>query len=142
MAQSVDLRLDSIASRASEKNEITLDGAMLANVLKKTKGEGLTKVALRNYEFKKTGEYTSADLDSLRLQLTQSAGWKRVIDIKEREERVEVYAFEQGGPNSQLLIISMEPRELTVVHTVGAFNLANIGNFVDDLVGYVLRAGK
>src|SRR4051794_12507744 len=90
-AQKLELKLDDIASKASKKNEIDLDGpllktalANLPQVIKSAKGakdkgdtaaltetkipallSALTGVYVRNYGFDKPGAYADSDLDAI-----------------------------------------------------------------------------
>lgn len=144
-AQKLDLKFDAIAARASEKAEVDLDSAMLKMAarfgLSKTDKDdksplgdllgGVQEVHLRHYEFDKDGAWAAADLEPLRKQVSEAAGWSRIFNATKKEENAEVFLRNQAGKVSGCLILAVEPRELTVVYILGTLTVAQVRELVD-----------
>src|ERR1700687_4207415 len=102
-AQTLDINLDSLAAKAKEKAEITLEGPMLTQALQaapdKVKGvaANLSRLLVRHYEFEQTGQYSDADLDGIRKQVSSGTGWSHVLSSKEEHESVEIYMLTSQG---------------------------------------------
>ena len=86
---------------------------------------------MRSFEFTHEGEYDMADVEAVRSQL-QSPAWGRLVGVRSKHgENVDVY-FKDGG-NGKLggvVVISAEPRELTIVNIIGTLDpekLADLG---------------
>lgn len=147
--QKLELKLDHIAAKASGTNEVDLDPGSLS--LTKQLGHnkvpkevektlaGMQEVHVRNYEFSAPGQYSAQDLEPLRKQVGPGTGWKRIVFVKEKNESVEVYAFSQQGDVFGLLVMAAEPRELTVVHTVGKLSEEQLTALVKSSVHYDLE---
>ncbi len=131
-----------LRAKASNHVDITLDGPLLkmaasmfgssgdddaAKIQKLVRG--LTSVTIRNFEFKKTGDYTSADLDLIRKQIKLSE-WKRIVDTsnKDDKESSEIYVLPGKDKPQGLFILTAEPLELTVVHILGAVDMKDIAS--------------
>jgi len=142
-AQGVDINLDSLSAKAKDKAEITLEGPLLTqalqNVPEKVKGAvgNVSRVVVRHYEFDKTDQYSDADLDAIRKQLSS---WSRVINVKEDHETTEIYMLSQNGNPAGLLLISAEPKELTVVHILGSIDLVSLQAVVKSTISYDLKS--
>ena len=127
---------------------------MLAQALQKApekvKGSvaNVSRLVVRNYEFDKTGQYSDADLEPIRKQVSAGTGWSRVVNTKEEHESVEIYMLaSQGGKLGGFLLIAAEEKELTVVHVVGSIDLASLQEVVKSTIAYDLstagaRAGE
>ena len=153
-AQKLELKLDAVAARASEKAEVDLDGAILKLALpqllsKKGKDakspvgdllSGLQEIHVRSYEFEKAGAYSDTDLEPLRKQVGEGSGWSRIVNVKEKNESVEVFVQSQGGKVSSCLILAAEAKELAVVYIMGSLTLAQMKELVDSNVVYNLAA--
>jgi hypothetical protein len=135
--------LERLGAKASETVEVTLDKAMLRLTSRflSDRGEeararramdGLESVYVRSYTFDRDGEYNPADLDAFRAQF-QSPSWTRIVGVRSRESGENVDVLLKGDPNGQIggaLVISMQPRELTIVHITGTLDpnrLADLG---------------
>ena len=127
--------LDGLAAKAAESANINLDERLLRLVPPilgkdpddkelKTLIAKLKGVYVRQFEFDNTGAYTESDVAPVREQL-RSPDWARVAEVVSRREgtNVEVYIMTQGGQVGGLVIISSEPKELTVVNIVGAVDI-------------------
>ncbi len=125
------VNLDKLAAKASETTEVTLNGRTLQlaakfmndegdeearNIVKKLKG-----IYVRSFEFDKPGEYSEADIESLRSQL-KSPIWEKVVNVhsKREGENAEIY-FKTDSTDqiAGLVVIAADPKELTIVHIDG-----------------------
>jgi hypothetical protein len=89
---------------------------------------GLKGVYVKSYEFKTEGQYSEADIAPVREQL-RAPLWKRLIDLKSRGveiEDAEVYVATNGDRIEGMVIIAVEPKEVTVVNIVGSIDMDKI----------------
>ncbi|MGD1070967.1 MAG: DUF4252 domain-containing protein [Bryobacteraceae bacterium] len=137
--QGFDLKtLDPLAANAKDKTEVTLDADMLkmaANFLGSDSKDSasikslvgnIKGIYVREYEYAKPGEYNETDLAALRAYLARPP-WNKIVDSKEGKETSEVYM--QPLPGNQLggiAVISVEPKEVTVVFINGVLNVDDI----------------
>jgi hypothetical protein len=148
-AQTLDINLDALSAKAKEKAEITLEGPLLTQALQaapdKVKGvaANLSRLLVRHYEFAQPGQYSDADLESIRKQVSSGSGWSRVLNSKEEHESVEIYMLtSQGSKPGGFLLIAAEQKELTVVHVVGSIDLASLASLkevVNSTIHYDLK---
>jgi hypothetical protein len=136
--------LDKLAAKATETVNVTLDGSLLALATKFLSGKdkeeqelkkvtaSLKGIYVRSFEFSEAGAYTEADLNEIRAQL-HGVEWKQIVKVKEKTESSEIYVKYDGDKVAGLLVISAEPKELTVVNIMGPVDLENLsalgGNF-------------
>jgi len=128
--------LDKLAGRASEVNDVTLDGTLLqfaASVMKNSDDpdsaqvveliKGLKGIYVKNFEFDSPGQYSQADVEAIRSQLT-GPGWQRIVTSfsKHNGERDEVYLLKQGDKITGLTVLVAEAKELSVVNIVGTID--------------------
>jgi Domain of unknown function (DUF4252) len=130
--------LDSLASKAKETVQITLDQSMLkmagAFLSDNSKGKGIPKdlldglkaITVRSFEFDQPGQYRAEDLDAIRAQL-RAPGWSRIINVQEKDESSEIYVRNDQGKVAGLAIVAAEPKELSVIYIDGAINLSDLG---------------
>ena len=165
MGQKLELNLDDLAAKASERNEIDLDGPLLKTALanlpqlaaRKAAKDGkekagppaaaalpllsmLTGVYVRHYAFEKADTYSDSDLDRIRRQVGGGSGWARIVSVKEKRESTEIYVLSHGEEIAGCLILSAEPKELTVVHVTGAATMAQVKELVNSNIKYDLSA--
>jgi hypothetical protein len=144
-SQSVDINLDALATKAKDKAEITLEGPLLAQVLQqapekvKSAAASVSRVVVRHYEFENTTQYSDSDLDAIRKQVST---WSRVLNVKEEHESTEIYMLSQDGKPAGFLLISAEPKELTVVHLVGSIDLTSLRAVVNSTITYDLKTAE
>ena len=133
-AQRLNLDFPALADRASETVDVTLDGPMLRlasrflndrdpdeRTAKDLVGK-LQGIYVHSYEFDKEGEYDRAVIEKVRAQLGPS--WKPMVTVRSKvKENVDIYLDTRGDAVAGLLIISAEPRELTLVNIVGPIDL-------------------
>ena len=138
-AQQIDLSsLDKFAQKTSESVNVNLDGEMLkfaSGALsgqdakeRATKGllSGIKGIHVRTFEFSKPGEFAQSDLDPIRRQLA-SPNWKRVVEVKDQDETVEVFFFVENGERKGMTVLTAGSKELVVVNLVGTMDLASLG---------------
>jgi hypothetical protein len=129
--------LEKLSSKASEVNDVTLDGAMLQlaskfmnaaddpdtaevkDIIKDLKG-----IYVKNFEFDAPNQYSQADVQAIRAQLT-GPGWQRIVESRSEHAREhdEIYVMKQGNAITGLAILVAEPTELTVVNIVGPIDI-------------------
>lgn len=138
LAQDIKLpaSLDKLASKAAESVEVTLDGALLQLAGKflssdkpdeakvKNMISGLKGIYVRSFEFDKEGEYLAADVEAIRSQL-RGPGWSRIVGVvsKADHENAEIFLKTDGSRVGGLVILAVEPKELTVVNIIGSIDL-------------------
>ena len=144
-AQKLELKLDALAAKASDKAEVDLDGillklAMRHGLARKDKDDkspagdwlsGVREIHVRHYEFDKEGSYSDQDLEPLRKQVSEAAGWSRFFNVREKDERAEVFVMSQGGKVGSCLILATEAKQLSVVYIMGTLTLAQMKGLAD-----------
>ena len=127
--------LDRLASKASDVVDVTMDSNLLqlasrflsdkdsddAKVKKLI--AGLKGIYVRSYEFEKTGEYQEADVEPIRAQLRNPA-WSRIVGVRSQKsgENSEVYVKTGNNKIGGLVILSTEPKQLTIVSIEGSID--------------------
>ncbi len=139
-AQSGRIRIDipqSLAARASESVDVDLDGALLRLTAKFLShddehdiGEIVRKlegIYVHSYEFEEQGQYDRSIVDRLRTQL--GPDWKRIVTVQSKwKDNVEIYVQPRGEAIVGLVVLSAEPRELTIVNIVGPIDLEKLAS--------------
>ena len=105
----------------------------------------LEGIYVRSYEFDHEGEYDRSIVDRLRSQL--GTEWNKIVDVRSRSrENAEIYAYTRGEAIAGLLIITAEPKELTIVNIVGPIDLDRLseldGQFGIPKVKKVVKESK
>ncbi len=140
-AQDVDLKaLDKVGANAVSTTNLTLNSAVLklgaaflgadsdsdAAALKSLIGK-LKAVYVRVYKFDKPGEYSDADLASIR-SLFSSPKWTPVVDVRERKESNQIY-FMLSATSDKLngvAVFTVEPKTVTFVYIDGQLDPSDI----------------
>ena len=139
LAQQFKFNLDHLAAKASSAVDLSLNGSTLQFAAKFLDGNdpdeaavkkliaGLEGIYIKNFEFRKDGEWSQADLDQVRAQL-RAPEWSRMIGMKSAEEgeTVEVFVRTEEKKVTGVAILAAEPRELTVVNIVGPVDLDSL----------------
>jgi uncharacterized protein DUF4252 len=82
----------------------------------------LTGIYVKSYEFDREGEYDRSIVDRVRAQL--GSNWQKIVNVRSKtRENVEIYTQSTNDTITGLVIISAEPRELTIVNLVGPIDL-------------------
>jgi hypothetical protein len=132
-AQDISLGLfSSLAPKATEKVEVTLDGPLLQlaamfmddkdpeeSKVKHILG-GLKGIYVRSFKFAKAGEYSDADLQAIRAQL---GAWSQIVSVQEATESTGVYLKTDGKKIQGMVVLTAQPMELTMVNIAGAIDL-------------------
>jgi len=132
-------QLDALANKASETVDVRLDEHLLQTTAKFFSGKepgdvdvrevlkGLKGIYVKSFSFEKAGEYSQAEIESVMSQL-RGAGWSKIVAIMSRKEgeNVEVYLNTAGDLVNGLVVLSIDPKEFTVVNIVGPIDLEKL----------------
>jgi len=135
----IDMRhLDKFAERADKVINVTVDEQLLrlaASFLSDKKPDeakikelilGLKGVFVKRFEFEKEGEFTLADVESIRSQLS-APGWSNVANVRsKREGNYDVALMSEGSVIKGLAVLAAESKAFTVVNIVGPIDLAKL----------------
>jgi hypothetical protein len=130
-------QLDVLANKASETVDVKLDERLMQTTLrffmKKDDAEikelikGVKGIYVKSFTFEKEGQYSPADVESVTSQL-RAGGWSKIVTVtsKKASENVGVYLNMTGDVIGGLAVLSIEPREFTVVNIVGPIDLEKL----------------
>lgn len=118
-----------LSARARDSVDITLDGFLMRLAQKFAADaddedarilQDIKSVRVRNFEFDAEEQYSRADVEAVRAQLT-GPGWSPLAQVHRRqgEEHVDVYLNIENGRILGLAVIASEPRSFTIVNVVG-----------------------
>ena len=140
-AQSGKLQLDQLdvlTNRASNTVDVKLDEHLIQTTAKLFSGKdddveikellkNVKGIYVKSFSFEKENEYQPAEIDSVMSQLRGGA-WSKIVGItsKKENENVEVYLMMMGDQISGLAVVSLNPKEVTVVNIVGPINLEKL----------------
>lgn len=133
-------QLDALAGRASETLDLKLDERLMITTAKLFSGKGkddaeikemlkgIKGIYAKHFSFEKEGQYASTEIDSVLSQL-KTSGWSKILGVTSKKEgqNVDVYINLAGDQINGLAVISLEPKELTVVNIVGPVDLEKLG---------------
>jgi Domain of unknown function (DUF4252) len=144
-AQDIKLPADvqKLSAKAKETVEVNMEGPMLRWASKFLNAEdpeekqaakvvaNLRGIYVRSFEFSEEGEYSAADVESLRSQV-HAPGWTKVVGVRSETDgdNVDVFFKLEEDKMAGIVIISAEPKELTFVSIVGPIDvdqLADLG---------------
>ena len=127
--------LDHLAAKASQSVDVHVDERLMKMAAKvfsdqdaderkiKKLVEGLKGIYVRSFEFDKSGQYTAADLESIRTQLN-GPGWTRMVNVTSKKDgNLEVYLLFHGEQVNGLAVLHSDEKELTIVNLVGPVDL-------------------
>lgn len=134
-------QLDTLANKASETIDVKLDEKLMQITARFFSGKdkddaeikevlkGLKGIYVKSFTFEKEGEYSQVDVDSVMSQLRGST-WSKILTVKSRKDgaNVEVYLNMVGDQITGLAVLSIEPKELTVVNIVGPIDLDKLSS--------------
>jgi len=132
-------QLDALSNKASETVDVRLDERLMQTAAKLFPGKdsdeaeirelikGVKGIYVKSFTFEKEGEYSPAELDSVMSQLRGGA-WSKIIGVTSKKDgdNVEVYLNTAGDQINGLAVLSIEPKEFTVVNIVGPINLEKL----------------
>jgi len=159
LAQDAKLHLDSLdklGEKAAHMTEVTLDGSLLQfaiKIIESDEGDadlkdiqsivkGLKGIYIKSFEFDANSQYSKADVDAVRSQLTTR--WTKIVQSidKRSNEHNEIYLLKNGEQVAGIAILVAEPRELTVVNIVGDVPLDKISSLQHHFVSKEKDHGK
>lgn len=135
--------LDYLAGKASQTVDVNIDAKLLQLTAKffgndpddqeiKKLISGLKGIYVKSFEFEHEGEYTPTDVESVRTQL-KNAAWTKIVGVvSKREGNIEVYLMSNNNEVSGLAVLSIEPKELTVVNIIGPVDIAKLATLEDN----------
>jgi hypothetical protein len=130
-------QLDVLANKASETVDVKLDERLMATTAKFFSGKddadikealkGIKGIYVKSFTFEKEGEFSQVEVDSVMSQLRGST-WSKIVTVKNKKgsENVEVYLNMVGDQITGLAVLSIEPKEFTVVNIVGQIDLEKL----------------
>ena len=125
-SETVDIKLDERLMQVTSKfwSDKGKDDAEIREVLKGIKG-----IYVKSFTFEKEGEYSQVEVDSVVSQL-RASNWSRILTVKSKKEgaNVEVYLNMVGDQITGLAVLSIEPKEFTVVNIVGPIDLDKLSS--------------
>lgn len=130
--------LDHLAAKASQSVDVNIDEKLIRIALKvfsdqdpeerevKKVVAGIKGIYVKSFEFENEGQYTAADMETIRAQL-RSPGWTRLVNVMSKKEgNLEVYLLMNGETVGGLAVLSSDVRELVVVNIVGPVDLEKL----------------
>ena len=127
--------LDHLTAKASQTVDVNVDERLMRMAAKifsdqdaderevKKLVANLKGIYVKSFEFDASGQYTDADIESIRTQL-RGPGWTRLVNVtSKREGNLEVYLLFQGEQVGGMAVLHSDEKELTVVNIVGPVNL-------------------
>lgn len=128
-------QLDALAAKAADTVDVNIDERLMqltARFLSNKDNDeakvkeiinGLKGIYVKSFEFENEGQYTDADIESIRSQLRNPA-WNKVVNVSSKKEgSVEVYLMQTGNQITGLALLATDPKEITVVNIVGPVDL-------------------
>ena len=142
MAQGAKLQLDQLdilANKASETVDVKLDEHLMQTTAKIFQGKDTDNAEIRDllknvkgiyvksFSFEKENEYSPAEVDSVMSQL-RGGSWSKIVGVRSKKDgdNVEVYLMTIGDEIGGLAVVSLEPKEFTVVNVVGPIDLEKL----------------
>jgi hypothetical protein len=130
--------LDHLAAKASQSVDVNIDERLIRIALKvfsdddaeereiKKVVAGVKGIYVKSFDFETDGQYTAADMETIRTQL-RGPGWTRLVNVTSKKEgNLEVYLLMNGEQVGGLAVVSSDVRELTVVNIVGPVDLEKL----------------
>jgi hypothetical protein len=115
--ETIDVRIDGSLLQIAPKffSDKKADEAAVKEIVKALKG-----VYVKGVEFEKPGEYTEADVDAVRRQLS-APGWDRIVGVRSKRdgENVEVSLMINNAVIEGIGVLIYDPKQLLVVNVVG-----------------------
>jgi hypothetical protein len=129
-----------LAARASNVTEVTLGKNMLAFASKFMNGkdedeaatrkliDGLDGIYVRDYEFDKEGQFSADEIEQLR-KYFETSEWSPIVRERERKtgETTDVMVKMVNGESHGMFILTVEPKELTIVLILGPVRMEDLG---------------
>ena len=137
----IPANVERLTAKAVETVNVTVDGALLQLAGKflsstdpdqkqiKTLLGGLKGIYVRSFKFENEGEYSEADVESVRSQL-RGQEWARIVNVTSKKggDNVDVAYKMDKGKIAGLVVIAAEPKEFTIVNIVGPIDLDQLSS--------------
>jgi len=137
----IPANVERLAAKAVETVNVTVDGALLQLAGKflsstdpdqkqiKTLLGSLKGIYVRSFKFENEGEYSEADVESVRSQL-RGQEWARIVNVTSKKggDNVDVAYKMDKGKIAGLVVIAAEPKEFTIVNIVGPIDLNQLSS--------------
>jgi hypothetical protein len=127
--------LDHLVAKASQTIDVNIDERLIRISAKflsnddpdekrvKELVNGIKGIYVKSFEFANDGEYSPADVESVRAQL-RGPGWTRLVGVTSKKDgNLEVYLLLEGEKVGGMAVLHTDDRELTVVNIVGPVDL-------------------
>lgn len=131
-------QLEHLGTKASETVDVNIDERLMQLTAKFLSGKepdelkikelinGLKGIYVKSFEFERDGDYTQADIESIRSQLRNPA-WGRILNVSsKREGSIEVYLMSNASQVGGLVVLATNLKELTIVNIVGPVDLEKL----------------
>jgi hypothetical protein len=134
--------LDKLFPKAVETVDVRIDGSLLlmaSKFLRSDKADeaavkeivkALKGVYVKGVEFDKEGEYSDADVESVRQQLS-APGWDRIVGVRSKRDgqNVEVFLMINNDAVIEGIgVLISDPKQVMVVNVVGPLDPEKINN--------------
>ena len=132
--------LDHLAAKANQTVDVSVDERLMKMAAKllsdkdaderdvKKLVEGLKGIYVKSFEFETEGQYSAADLETIRTQL-RGPGWTRLVNVTSKKEgNHEVYLLFNGDMVGGLAVLHSDRKEFTVVNIVGPVDLDKLAS--------------
>lgn len=138
--------LDSLAPRAEQTLNITMDGKLLQLALKflsdkkpneakiKEAVAGIRGIYVKRFKFDQDNQFSNADVEPILAQL-RSPLWSQLVEVRSKKEgqNIDVFTMIEGGKINGVAIVALDRRQLTVVNIIGPVDVDKLaelrGNF-------------
>ena len=137
--------LDHLAAKASQSVDVTIDERLMKVAAKafsdkdaderevKKLVAGIKGIYVKSFEFDAEGQYSTADVESIRTQL-RAPGWSRLVNFTSKKEgSLEVYMLMEGDQIGGLAVLSVDEKEFTIVNIVGPVDLEKLARLEGQL---------
>jgi hypothetical protein len=124
--------LSGLAAKATEAVDIDLDKDMIKSAMGFMAGantdpqlveqlKGLEGITVKVFSFAEAGAYSLRDIERVLTQV-QAQGWKKLLSVRERDERVEMW-MREGDADGGFFFVASEPKELVMINIAGKVDL-------------------
>ncbi|MGA2116764.1 MAG: DUF4252 domain-containing protein [Bryobacteraceae bacterium] len=136
-AQQFPMKIDRLATQASDKIDVSLSGSLLQFAAKFLDDNdqddakvrklivGLEGIYVKSYSFKNANVWTEADLETIRRNL-RAPEWSRIVRVNGEDGSSEIYVRLVDKKPTGVAILCAEPKELTIVNIAGSIDLASL----------------
>lgn len=137
--------LDHLAAKASQTVDVNLDERLMrlaSRVFDEKDADerevkklvaGLKGIYVKSFEFDADGQYSDADIETIRTQL-RAPGWTRLVNVTSKKEgMLEVYVLFSGDVVNGMAVLHSDDRELTVVNIAGPVDLDKLAKLEGQL---------